>query len=155
MTALIYTLNFNNPAKTGLTLTFTTFKQVSDNSAISTPAISELGNGFYKFTFDTDTVDSDIYYVASDGGVNVLTGTISQLNLFSVNARILRILGLTQENQFIDQTSYDPNGNLIAARLRTYSVPGSVGTDDDVLATYILAATFTGNAMNTYEMVRQ
>ena len=155
MTALVYTINFNNPSKTGLTLTFATFKKVSDNSNVAQPIISELSGGFYKFTFDTDTVDSDVYYVASDGGANVLTGTIQQLNLFSVNSRILRILGLTQENQYIDQTSYDPNGNLIAARLRTYSVAGSAGTDNDVLATYILAATFTGNAMDTYQMVRQ
>ena len=52
------------------------------------------------------------------------------------NLDVKRILGLVHENLFIDNTVYDGFQNLIAARLRIYSVAGSVGTVNDVLATY-------------------
>lgn len=64
-----------------------------------------------------------------------------------------RILGLTQENTSIDTTVY-AGDNLTSARLRTYSDAASVGTDLNVLATYAIAATYTGAGMQTYSMVK-
>lgn len=70
------------------------------------------------------------------------------------SAKISRMLGLCQENQFIDNPVYD-GSNLTSARLRTYSAAGSVGTDNDVLATYTITATFDvdGN-LATYKQVK-
>jgi hypothetical protein len=51
-----------------------------------------------------------------------------------------RLLGLLHENITIDNPVYDANSNLTGARVRIYSVAGSVGTDNDVLATYAISA---------------
>jgi hypothetical protein len=70
------------------------------------------------------------------------------------NAAALRLLGLTQENQYIDQTSYNGAGHLTSARIRLYSNPSSVGTDSDVIATYTMTAVWSGDEMTSYKMVK-
>jgi hypothetical protein len=55
-----------------------------------------------------------------------------------------RVLGLVHENIFIDLPSYDDNSNLISARLRIYSSPSSVGTNNNILATYIIESDSSG-----------
>ncbi len=76
--------------------------------------------------------------------------------LSTVAADVLRTLGLAQENQHIDNVTTDISGRMTSARLRTYSVAGSVGTASDVLATYTITATYTGaeEAPTTYSVVR-
>jgi hypothetical protein len=76
--------------------------------------------------------------------------------LATVAANVLRTLGLSQENQYIDSVTVDVSGRMTSARLRTYSVAGSVGTINDVLATYTITATYTGTeeAPTTYKVVR-
>ena len=55
-----------------------------------------------------------------------------------------RVLGLVHENIFIDLPSYDDDSNLISARLRIYSNPISVGTNNNILATYIIESDSSG-----------
>jgi hypothetical protein len=47
-----------------------------------------------------------------------------------------KILGLVHSNVYIDEPDYDKYGNLVSARLRTYTKSTSVGSDEDVLASY-------------------
>jgi len=155
MASKIYTLNFNNDAKTGLSLTLSTFKKVSDNSNVTPPSIAELGGGFYKFGLDLSLFDSDIYYVASDGGSNKLYGVLSQAGNQQLSDKIDLILGLCQENQSIDQTNYDGLGNLLTCRIRTYNNADSVGSDNDVIASYIMTATYSGTSMLSFMVAKQ
>ena len=53
---------------------------------------------------------------------------------------IKRLLGLTHENIFIDNPTYDGDGNMTSARVRIYSNPSSVGTGSDVIGTYQVSA---------------
>lgn len=55
-------------------------------------------------------------------------------------SKIDRILGLVHENIYIDQTEFDEFENLISSRLRIYSDSNSVGTDENVLSTYIITS---------------
>ena len=66
-----------------------------------------------------------------------------------------RALGLVGENQYIDEVVADDQGRMTAGRLRLYSAAESVGTDADVIATYEIAATYSGEATYaaTYQMV--
>lgn len=77
---------------------------------------------------------------------NVVAGTMGGL--------IGRLLGLTQENQFIDNTTHDVKGNMLTGRLRVYSLAASVGTDSNVIATYNITATYIGTNLATYKMVK-
>lgn len=67
-----------------------------------------------------------------------------------------RILGLIHENIYIDNPSFDINNNLTSARLRIYSIAGSVGTDSNVLATYTITAVGNGTGKFTsWKMVKE
>jgi len=71
---------------------------------------------------------------------------------------VLRSLGLMQENYHMDQTSYtDYNGAklLNSGRIRLYSVAGSVGSANDVLATYLITAVWSAGQLSTYQVVKQ
>lgn len=153
MAAVDYVLNFNDITKTGLSLSFTVFNQVSDDSSLIAPTILELSNGFYKFSYDIALLNTDIYYVATDGGSNILTGSLEYINLPSINDLILRILGLNHENIYIDNTIYDGNNNLLNCRIRIYSNNTDVGTNLSVIATYNMISTYVGNNLNTFEVV--
>lgn len=71
----------------------------------------------------------------------------------TVQESLTRILGLTQENQFIDTTVH-AGENLVSARLRLYSDAASVGTDLNVTDTYTITASYTAAGMETYSMVK-
>lgn len=68
----------------------------------------------------------------SAGSYGELVNTISD--------DVKRILGLTHENIYIDQTSYDSDGNLTSARVRIYSDAASVGTASNIIGTYTITA---------------
>jgi hypothetical protein len=154
MASKVFVLNFNDVTKVDLELTFSTFKKTSTDISVAAPTITELGVGFYKFGFDMDTVDSDLYYVATDGDSNVLTGVLAQNNNDTLAGLIQRLLGLCYENQTIDETDYDGNGNLLSCRLRIYSDAASVGSDDDVVATYNMVSTYSGNFLTDFNVVK-
>lgn len=65
-----------------------------------------------------------------------------------------RMLGLSQENYFMDQTQYDESGNLLSARLRLYTQSQSVGTDDNVMGTYEVTAHYDDNKLQDYKVVK-
>jgi len=65
-----------------------------------------------------------------------------------------RVLGLTQENHAIDQMGYT-DSKLTSARIRIYTSAGSVGSDNDVLATYAMTASYSGDNLQTYQVVKQ
>jgi len=64
-----------------------------------------------------------------------------------------RVLGLLDENSYLDNQTYDSNDQLLTARKRIYSVAGSVGTDNNVIGTYNITATWSGAQITSYKMV--
>jgi len=64
-----------------------------------------------------------------------------------------RVLGLLDENSYLDNQVYDGDGLLTSARKRLYSVAGSVGTTNNVIATYNITATYTDTQLTSYKMV--
>ncbi|MBY9000886.1 MAG: hypothetical protein KGD64_08240 [Candidatus Heimdallarchaeota archaeon] len=57
--------------------------------------------------------------------------------------KIDKILGLVHQNILIDQTGYDIHGNLSNARIRIYSDSVSVGTGNNIIATYEIVSVST------------
>ena len=71
-------------------------------------------------------------------------------------ADVKKLLGLSHENIYIDQTAFDGDHNLLSARVRIYSVAGSVGTATDVIDTYIITAAGSGpGEFSTFKQVKQ
>lgn len=83
----------------------------------------------YLLEDTTSTINLTVQEIERDGG-----------KLDIVSDDLKRVLGLVHENLFIDLPTYDDANNLIGARLRIYSTPSSVGTDNDVLATYAISS---------------
>ena len=121
---------------------------------VNNEEMEEIGAGWYRYNFTL--FDSSKNYVIRCDGTTQLSdserwawGGNDSLShdevdlILNENEKINRILGLVHQNIFIDNTSYDSFGNLISARVRLYSKASSVGTDDDVLSSYILYANCT------------
>jgi len=136
---------------------------------INNEQMIEIGSGWYKYNFTTFDSSKD-YVIVCDGtsvlsnnerymygGNDIISDDISDIIwnsnvsnhqihssfgelLKDTNDKLKRTLGLLHENIYIDSTIYDTNGNLTSARVRIYSNAGSVGTDNDVIGSYILHA---------------
>lgn len=95
------------------------------------------------------------YGAAKDSTVAKDATVAKEATLSAVGALVLRVLGLTQENQYIDNTTFDADNHMLTARIRTYTDAASVGTGVNVLATYNVTATYDidGN-MTTFKVVK-
>jgi hypothetical protein len=78
--------------------------------------------------------------------------------LSNIETKIMETLGLGQSNYYLDNTVYtDYQGAklLINGRIRTYSVSSSVGTNNDVMATYLITSTWVGSELQNYKVSKQ
>jgi hypothetical protein len=71
------------------------------------------------------------------------------------NEYLKRLLGLTHENIYIDNPSYDVNSNLVSARVRIYSDSASVGTSNNIIGTYQISSDTTGQGPGKFNNWRQ
>jgi len=128
----------------------------SNNEIDSTNVIFiELGHGHYRAVFIPNQVGN--WLLAVYHSVYFPWGKTNTIQVFSndfdsINIMLQKILGLVQENFLMDNTIYDDNGNMISARIRTYSNSNSVGTDNDILETYNISTTYTDNQLTSYQV---
>jgi hypothetical protein len=110
-------------------------------------------NNIDTTTLSTSATLNDVEVVVD----NINTTTLStSATLNDVETKIDRVLGLLHENIYIDNTEYDIYDNLISARVRLYSVSSSVGTANDILATYQItsSANEAVGKFTTWEQVK-
>jgi len=169
----IFVMSTSGSGVTGLTNTdFTKTLEKNQTSTSEVITITEDANGYYFINFTPTSIGRYSYTISNItyqpegwyGDILIRTNSIDDNNtiLDSINTKVdtlttytLRLLGLSQENIYIDNQSYTEN-LLTAARIRSYSVSGSVGTTSDVLATYTVSASYDGNAnLNMYKVVKQ
>ena len=118
--------------------------------------ITELGFGHYRASFTPNS--TGIWMLAIYNASYFpwgKTGTIQVFNndFDTMTTLITRILGLVQENFFIDQTDYDSNGNMTQSRIRIYDNASNVGSGTGVLATYNMLASYDVNGnMESYSV---
>jgi len=113
--------------------------------------IDEVETNIDDIETDTNELQTDW---TNGGRLDTILDTIDT-NTDELETEVARILGLSHENVYIDTTVYDANDNLTSARLRIYSVAGSVGTGSDVLATYTLTAVGSGaGKFTTWKQVK-
>jgi hypothetical protein len=71
-------------------------------------------------------------------------------DLTTIYDAVEKALGLSRHNMYIDDPTYDEHGNMISARVRTYSDAASVGTSSNVIETYRIEADGTECGQFTY-----
>lgn len=106
-------------------------------------SFTELGDGNYKYTFTPDVVG--IWYVNVTHAIYFPWGKNDDINIDSANLTdiyevVIRTLGLTHHNLYIDEPVYGDEGSLISARVRIYSNSASVGGDQNIIETYRIEA---------------
>jgi hypothetical protein len=122
-------------------------------SSIIPVTITGLGNGHYIATFTPNalgtwmlTLVHPIYFPwGKANDIEVYTSDFTR-----ISNQLNRVLGLVHQNIHIDQPTYDGDGNLVGGRLRIYSDSASVGTNNNVLATYIITSVGDGPGKFTY-----
>lgn len=123
---------------------------VAPTAAEIKTAIEQAGSSIAQILADTNELELDW---TNGGRLDLLIDAILLDTGTTLDAMIERILGMNQENFFVDNTTYT-GGNLTSARIRIYSVAGSVGTASDVIATYTVTATYAGSEMASYKVVK-
>lgn len=109
--------------------------------------IIELGYGHYRSSFAPNKTGVWILVIyhstyfpwGKTGSFEIYTSDFN-----TIAANLARALGLMQENYYLDETIYDENNNLTYGRIRIYSDSISVGTDNNVIATYQVESEWTG-----------
>jgi len=117
----------------------------------------ELGFGNYRSSFTPNSI-GDWYLIAYHNTyfpwgkadtIQVFTNTFD-----SIVPILQRILGLVQENFYIDQTTFNEFGCMISGRIRIYNNSTNVGTDYGVRETYCIDATYDDEGrMTTYKVI--
>jgi len=136
--------------------TYNIFAPNGDEVSSTIPvSISELGHGHYRAEFLPNVVGT--WMLAVYHSTYFPWGKTGSIQIFSndfdtVTILIQRVLGLVQENFFIDQAVYDDHNNLLSSRIRTYTNEASVGTNNDILAEYYMEASYVDSKMETYKV---
>lgn len=121
---------------------------------IDNEIMSELGYGFYYYNFAGYDYTKD-YAIVCDGSDElpdaeryVIAGNENYHedidNVISNNNLLKRMIGLMHENIYIDNPIYDESNNLVNARVRIYSNPASIGSDINVIGSYLISSTGSG-----------
>jgi hypothetical protein len=149
--------------KTGLSPVISIWRLSDKVKVVDNAAVGEVAGGWYSYDFAGFST-SERYATLADGGATLsnaeryVGNTLGEDTAIEKTSEALllatRIIGLTQENFYIDQRISNPSGNLLSCRIRTYTIAGSVGTDSDVLATYTVTATYESNKLATYKVVK-
>ncbi len=114
---------------------------------------TELGDGSYKYTFTPDV--NGIWYLNVTHPVyfpwgktdDIYVDTADMSGIYDI---VIRTLGLVHHNIYIDNPTYDEHGNMITARVRIYSDSSSVGTNSNVVETYLITADGTACGQFSY-----
>lgn len=144
--------------------------------------MTEISDGWYKYDFPYNYTKE--YVATIDGGPDLSTNerylfaskdndlhdtknivwnaTVNDFQVAGSFGEIIkrtsddlkRALGLMHENIYIDNPVYDEFNNLVSARVRIYSVNTSVGTDNDVIGTYLITSnTFDSGKFTTWSQM--
>lgn len=142
----------------------------AEREHVMTEVSAATAPGWYQYTWDTTGQDEGQYSatVTSASGDNVpqvgelhVGEYVDHLDsdISALLAVLAEVRGLVHGDHCLDQTTYDTclaKKLLRSARMRLYSNPLSVGTDADVIATFLIAATYVNDdELDTFQVVKQ
>lgn len=97
--------------------------------------------------------------LAADAVTEIQVGLATAAELTTLQASVLRVLGLTGHNQVIAVLTKNANGDALTQRIRHYDTLANAQLDDGatgLLDTYNIVATYdVANSLDTFEMVRE
>jgi len=80
---------------------------------------------------------------------------IHKNDIDSIGDSIMRVLGLSQENYFLDNLIYNAQNMMTGSRIRIYNNSINVGTNSDILSTYDVSASYdVDGKMASYSVMK-
>jgi len=141
----LFVTDTDGNAVTGISVTFVIYKS-SDNSTVTSGSLTDIGNGIYQSSYSFSILgEYYILYTTPSGYTNEVE-SISVEEAIATSDTLLRVLGLSKENQKIIDTVYDENHNLLSSTIRLYPSATDFENDTNVFAIYEMTATY--NALN-------
>ena len=141
----------------GIDSTTFTVHVYDPNDAEVTGSVSgfftELGDGSYQYTFTPNL--NGVWYVVATHPIYFPWGKTDDVKVdegsqTQIYEAVIRTLGLVHHNIYIDNPTYDEHGNMISGRVRIYSDAASVGTNNNVIETYLITSDGTECGQFTY-----
>ena len=133
----------------------------SSGSVVLDSALTHIDNGLYgvNHTFTTEGHYTAVYQLYLDAGYVTPSDFDIEAEMVEANSdktNILRIIGLTHDNVYIDNHSYDAQGNLLTSRIRHYSSKANADAHGTLglLNTWSVEATYTGERLDSYKVTR-
>ena len=122
---------------------------ISDSLEFTEP-MTEIGSsGIYKHNYAAYNPTIN-YAILSYGDSVDLTNAENYVFATSEsNDKLYDILGLVQSNHKLYDTIYDASGNLLTAKMTTYTNNALTGE----IKTYDVLATYTDNTLTTYQVI--
>ena len=127
---------------------------VDQSKLLSLPSIE---NEILDAQTSDHIIDGTVGEALGITGAGLTLQQIENSEVLAKQADLLRVLGLNQENQYMDNmtyTTYAGEQLLTGARVRIYSDGVSVGSDLNVIATYTIVASWSDNQMTSYKVTK-
>jgi len=140
--------------------TYHIFNDNGDEVSSSVPVtIKELGYGHYRSTFTPNSVGTwllSIYHTTYFPWGKTGTIQVFAQDFDSIVVLIKRVLGLVQENFYLNESVYDDNNNLLSGKIRIYEQGYEVGGSEGIIAHYDITATYDSDScrMISYKVER-
>lgn len=137
----------------GKTISYYVYKS-SDNSLFASGTMTEIGSsGVYEASVLFTTIGQyRVEYITPSKFENLIE-TIYIREELATQEVVKRILGLSQENYRIFNPVYDNRKNMTAGTIKIYPTSVDVDTDTNVLAEYLISATYDNkNQMTSYKV---
>lgn len=130
----------------------------SDNEVYDSTSVTfiELGHGHYRVTFTPNQVGN--WMMIAYHNTHFPWGKTNTIQVFandfeSIATMLQKVLGLVQENFYLDNIVYDESGNMTTSRIRIYSDSSSVGTNNNIIESYNITAAYnTNNQLTEYQV---
>ncbi len=130
--------------------TYHIFNNNGDEVSSSIPVtITELGYGHYRSSYIPNIVGTWMLVVYHSTYFPWgKTGTIQVFaqDFDSIVVLIKRILGLVQENFYLNESVYDDNNNLLSGKIRIYEEGYPVGGISGIIGEYEIEATYDSDS---------
>lgn len=127
-----------------------------------TDSLTHIENGLYgtTHTFNIEGHYTAVYQLFLDASfINVSDFDIEAeaIEANSDKTNIVRILGLTHDNVYIDNHTFDLQGNLLTSRVRHYNTKANADAHGalGLVNTWQITATYTGERLDTYLVTRE
>ena len=119
--------------------------------------VTETASGGYKAEYTPDstgiwylTIFNDTYCPFGKSGES----QVYENSIDTVGEDLIRVLGLSNENYELLNTSFNSSGCLTSGTIRLFDSASNVGTANGIIAEYSVNATYSGSVMVDYQVKR-